>query len=47
VQVATEAGADSHRLGIQAAEALLEKLGLDTLRHASWAGQPPRQIEAP
>jgi hydroxymethylbilane synthase len=47
VQVATDVGGDSDRLGIQAAEALLARLGLDTLRDASWAGQPPRRIEAP
>jgi hydroxymethylbilane synthase len=46
VRVAAAAG-NAERLGVEAAEALLERLGLDTLRDAVWAGPPPRRIEAP
>ena len=40
------AGADAEALGARAAEEILARLGLPSLREAAWAGPPPRGSEA-
>lgn len=45
-EVSGDPGAEAaDALGVQAAEALLRQLGLDSLRGAEWAGAPPRRLE--